>query len=147
MKWFHSLCMDGKTQFVSICDTVTGWHYWWYSADCRGDAILHKRSNFLSVSDFKRSKIGYQDSKYERCQSDCVFSGGHISQVKKTKGDVTVVFSRQCSRWWCWLSKGGLGAFPTRACPASLAAFKQRRINSVDEQAETLHRNRVSGNS
>lgn len=39
----------------------------------------------------------------------------------------TVVFSRQCSRWWCWLSKGGLGTLITRACPASLAAFEQTR--------------------
>lgn len=59
-----------------------------------------------------------------------------------------MVFSRQCSRWWCWLSKGGLGAFPTRACPASLEALielkeknktKQRENHSsVDEQGYIL---------
>lgn len=47
------------------------------------------------------------------------------------RGCFTVVFSKQCSRWWCWLSNGGLAAFPTRACPAFLEALKDTKLKQT----------------
>lgn len=56
----------------------------------------------------------------------------------------TVVFSRQCSRWWCWLSKGGLGTFITRACPASLAAFEQTKQRHKTDLTGFCHSTRTA---
>lgn len=52
---------------------------------------------------------------------------------------ITVVFSRQCSRWWRCCSRLGL-VLHTSACPASLDAFRtQIQATSQQEQDTHLH--------
>lgn len=58
---------------------------------------------------------------------------------------ITVVFSRQCSRWWRCCSRLGL-VLHTSACPASLDAFRTQ-IQVTSQQEQDTHRHRPKNHS